>query len=496
VFTCIYALIVTVANDAFQYLQFSESIFFPLVFFFFVAIVFGPTQSLVQQVIDKIFRRERLNFHQSIQHISRLIVSSLEMDTITARLTTSVGNKLKIEHVRLFLKNKKNQRFVNVAASTFEGCTALDCIGEDARLICFSKKGTQPVLKKHLMERSDDPEIRQVLLDMQDLRAEIIFPLTIESRCIGFITLGEKKSGCLYTREEIDLLSTLSVQLSLAIENAQSYRRLDALNRNLEDRVRQRTLALQKALSEKDRSQEQLIRSESLAAIGQLVSGVAHELNNPLSAAISLIQSVYEDLDTINVQGTERALDDRLKGDIVFAEKELIRMKQIVASLLGLSRQTHTYTEAVNLNGVVHDALRVLQGYIRQHGITIEQSFAAEIPPIQGNFANLGQVAINIIKNACQAVQPSKGVLLVSTQYLKHAKQVVFSCQDNGAGIAASIRKDIFKPFFTTKAVGRGTGLGLYICHEIIRKHRGTITHENIRGKGALFRVSLPLSDE
>jgi two-component system NtrC family sensor kinase len=331
---------------------------------------------------------------------------------------------------------------------------------------------------------------------MQNLCAEIIFPLTIESRCIGFITLGEKKSGCLYTREAIDLLSTLSVQLTLAIANAQSYRRLDDLNRNLEDRVHQRTLALQKALSEKEKSQEQLIRSESLAAIGQLVSGVAHELNNPLSSAISLIQSVNEDLDTKDKQGTELALEDRLKEDIVFVEKELIRMKQIVASLLGLSRQTHTYTESVSINRVVHDALKVLQGYIRQHGITIGHAFSVDIPSIQGNFANLGQVAINIIKNGCQAVQSFKGVLHVSTQYLEDVKQVVFSCQDNGAGIPEAIQKDIFKPFFTTKSVGHGTGLGLYICHEIIRKHRGTITHENIQDKGALFRVYLPASKD
>jgi C4-dicarboxylate-specific signal transduction histidine kinase len=362
-------------------------------------------------------------------------------------------------------------------------------------LIRFVKKETQPILKKHLMEGYDDPEIQRVLLDMENLVAEIVFPLTIESRCIGFITLGEKRSGYLYTREEIDLLFTLSVQVSLAIENAQSYRRLDDLNRNLEARVHQRTLALQKALSEKEKSQEQLIRSESLAAIGQLVSGVAHELNNPLSAAISLIQSANEDLEIMEVPNKETSVDDRLKGDLVFAEKELKRAKQIVASLLCLSRQTHTYTEAVNINRVAHDALKILQGYIKQNSITVTQAFGADIPTIQGNFANLGQVAINIIKNACQAVRSSKGMLHVSTHYLEDARQIVFSCRDNGAGIPESIRKDIFKPFFTTKPVGHGTGLGLYICHEIIRKHNGLIVQENHQDGGALFEVYLPISD-
>ncbi len=496
VLTCMYALIVAFANDVFYDTRYNASILFPLLFFFFVAIVFGPIQAKVQKGMDKIFKRGNYNFHAAINQIGQRIASSLAVDTLSARLTTGIGNKMQIEHVALFLENQRRHQFVRVAAAGFGGRrNALDRIGENSPLSCFSKKETQPILKKYLMERSDDPEIKRVLLDMEKIYAEIIFPLTIESRCIGFITLGEKKSGCLYTREEIDLLFTLSVQVSLAIENARSYRRLDDLNRNLEEMVYKRTLALQKALSEKEKSQEQLIRSESLAAIGQLVSGIAHELNNPLSAAISLIQSTNEDLRAPVAPDKESLTDDRLKGDLVFAEKELNRAKQIVASILCLSRQTHTYTEAVNLNVVVHDALKVLQGYIKQNSITVNHAFGADIPSIQGNFANLGQVAINIIKNACQAVKSSKGILHVSTHYLKDARQVVFSCLDNGAGIPESIRKDIFKPFFTTKPVGRGTGLGLYICHEIIRKHNGKIVQENQQGGGALFEVYLPIRE-
>ncbi|MBW2591047.1 MAG: hypothetical protein JRD71_10090, partial [Deltaproteobacteria bacterium] len=169
--------------------------------------------------------------------------------------------------------------------------------------------------------------------------------------------LGEKLSGDFFSTEDLDLLETLSSQSALAIENANSYRRLDELNRNLEKIVRERTAKLNDALIEKEKTQDQLIRSESLAAIGQLVAGTAHELNNPLTSVSSLVQSTIEDL----VQMADKVtLDEELIDDLKFAHKELDRARDIVSSLLGLSRQTQTYTEPVNLNMVITDALRIL----------------------------------------------------------------------------------------------------------------------------------------
>jgi two-component system NtrC family sensor kinase len=124
--------------------------------------------------------------------------------------------------------------------------------------------------------------------------------------------------------------------------------------------------------------------------------------------------------------------------------------------------------------------------------LKIVESYAPELPDIQGNFANLGQVALNIIHNAIQAVMDMKGTVFLSTDFDTHENQVVFSCKDTGPGIPVAIRNDIFKPFFTTKAVGEGTGLGLYICHEIVRKHGDTLKLEDPEGPGALFEVRLP----
>jgi len=273
------------------------------------------------------------------------------------------------------------------------------------------------------------------------------------------------------------------------MENARAYKHVDRLNKNLEAKVHERTIALENALSEVKKSQELLIRSESLAAIGQLVAGVAHELNNPISAAMSLIQSTQADFEAHIIPDKET-----IRNDIAYSLKALGRAKKIVSSLLCLSRQTDSYSEFVDVNEVAQDALRVLDGQIRRGNIQIEKDFQYPMPSIQGNFAHLGQVAINIIQNAYQSMRGHHGSVVLSTRYRTEMNQVVFSCRDSGPGINPSIKKDIFKPFFTTKPVGQGTGLGLYISHEIVRKHQGKIVQENPIEGGALFEVYLPVS--
>ena len=292
-----------------------------------------------------------------------------------------------------------------------------------------------------------------------------------------------------FSPEDLDLLETLSSQSALAIENARSYQRIEDLNRNLEIKVAERTQALKETLIEKEHAQEMLIRSESLAALGQLVAGVAHELNNPLASVTSLIQATIEDLEQWD---KEIPPDENLIDDLKFADGELARAKSIVASLLGLARQTQTYSETVDFNLVIQDALRVLYSQYKHHNIDFVENYVQDLPDVQGNFANLGQVAMNIIKNAIQAIADEKGTIILTTHYDKDTSQVVFCCKDTGPGISELLRQDIFKPFFTTKEVGVGTGLGLYICHEIIEKHGGTLTLESTAGQGAQFQVRLP----
>ena len=253
----------------------------------------------------------------------------------------------------------------------------------------------------------------------------------------------------------------------------------------------QRLEEQQAALREREQAQDMLIRSESMAAIGTLVAGAAHELNNPIGAASSLMQTTEEILaedEPEDIVAEREAMVD----DLRFARKELGRAKEIVASLLGLSRQSQDYTEEIDLNEVVRDALRVLYNQYKQYEVNIAEDYAEGLPVIQGNFAQLGQVALNLVQNAVEAIGQGEGRIYLRTWL--DSGEVVFECRDSGPGMPEDVRQDVFKPFFTTKAPGEGTGLGLYVCHQIVAKHGGHIEVESQPGQGTVFRVLLPLA--
>jgi len=243
------------------------------------------------------------------------------------------------------------------------------------------------------------------------------------------------------------------------------------------------------ALKEKDRTQQQLVQTESLAAIGQLVAGIAHELNNPLASTSSLIQN---DIELINEQKEKTEIDREILNDLEFSLKELKRAGLIVKSVLGLSRQTQTYVEDVDINANIEDALRVLYNQYKHTKVDIVKDYEENLPKVNGNFANLGQVFINIIKNALQALPDGKGTITLKTQYRRDTNSVTIECRDTGSGIPPEIINDIFRPFFSTKEVGSGTGLGLYISHEIIKKHEGLISVSSKQGKGTTVTIDLP----
>jgi two-component system NtrC family sensor kinase len=347
----------------------------------------------------------------------------------------------------------------------------------------------RPMTRAAVERWSGNHEDREALTRLfNHLGAVLVIPLPAREGRVGLIALGQKRSGELFVDEDLELLTTIANQAATAIENAQSYEALVALNRDLEQRVAARTAALREALAEKERTQDQLIRSESLAAIGQLVAGTAHELNNPIAGAMSLVESSVETIGGWKTQAENR---EETLDDLRFSLGELRRAGAIIRSLLDLSRQTQTYVEPVDMNRAVDDALLVLYNQYKNLDVEIKRDYE-DLPAVEGNYANLGQVLINILRNALQALPEGKGEIFLRTRYRAAADSVVIVCRDTGRGIPAASLKDIFKPFFTTKVVGRGTGLGLYISHEIIRRHGGQIHAESEEGKGTVVTVELP----
>jgi two-component system NtrC family sensor kinase len=489
--TAFYAVVVIGVQFLFTEYYLTDSFIFPVALFVLITLLFGPLKTAMQTVIEGLFAKGRYDYQQTIKQASRTIASILDYRSITRLMQETLIQGMRVQHCALFVLTAEADRYVALAEAghTLDDAAA-PFLTRDAKLPQYLLQRDAPLKRQQLLNDGADGETSAVLTEMQWLNGEIALPMVFKNRLNGFLVMGTKQSGDLYTREDVDLLETLCHQSAVAIENARAYHTLAGLNRDLEAKVAERTRDLQNALTEKERTQEQLIRSESLAALGQLVAGVAHELNNPLASVTSLLQSTVEDLRMWDAQAPP---DAYLIDDLQFADKELARAKSIVASLLGLARQTQTYQEQVDLNEVVRDALRVLHNQYKHASLSIVERLRHDLPVVTGNFANLGQVAMNIIKNAVEAVADREGRIVLSTDFLESDQRVVFVCRDNGPGIDPALRQDVFKPFFTTKPVGQGTGLGLYIAHEIIRKHDGSITVESAEPGGLKLTVGLPV---
>ncbi|MFH1075312.1 MAG: ATP-binding protein [Pseudomonadota bacterium] len=492
----IYALIVTAANRIFIGHCLTELNWFWLFFFLFVAFILGPLKAAVQLLVDRFFLKTKYDYQQTIRGVGKSIATCLSRGEIIDRVIDAVSSSMSAKSVRVFLKEPEGFRLKshisgdeNAMYKGAQGCE----LREENRLLQAIIKTPMPISAWQVGDKWPGEEGVEILSEMDRIQAELVIPIVFQNFIKGLLVLGEKKSEDPYSIEDIDLLTTLADQCALAIENADAYSTIRELNSGLEQRIAKRTEELERALKEKDEAQEQLIRGESLSAVGQLVAGVAHELNNPMGSVTSLIQSIIEDADREGIAAiaSQEALDD-----LKFSLKELQRANSIVASLLGVSRQSQTYTEPVNMNVIVEDALRVLHNQYRHLGVDIKLNLEQALPEIRGNYANMGQVAINIIQNAIQAIPKNGGLIIISTLFDSSAGCVIFQCEDNGPGITREIQQDIFKPFFTTKGVGKGTGLGLYISYEIVRRHNGSIQVMGRDGGGAIFIVRIPAKQE
>jgi len=228
-----------------------------------------------------------------------------------------------------------------------------------------------------------------------------------------------------------------------------------------------------------------LLHAEKMAAVGQLVSGVAHEVNNPLTAILG-----FTDLLLANPEVTESA-----RRDLRVILQEAQRTKQIVQNLLSFARQMPPQRLSVQLNSILQRTVHLRSYDFISHGIQVIEHLDESLPPVVGDFHQLQQVFLNILNNAYDAVRETGRPARIEIGSARDDGFVEISFRDNGMGIADP--EKIFDPFFTTKDVGQGTGLGLSICYGIVREHGGEILcHNNLDSEGATFIVRLPVAAE
>lgn len=379
-----------------------------------------------------------------------------EMEGAYRGICKNLADLLKVEQCSIMFYHAESDMFVTHPS-------AYGVNEEDMRLMRFSRKRAEELFRitQGLPLMSNDP-LRDDRLDpsvAEALREKslLLAWLDRKGKLLGALRVANKQGG--FTDEDAKLLSILANHMAVATENAQLYK------------------YLQDQMVELRSTQEQLIQSAKLAAIGELASNVAHEINNPLTSIIGFTEMLKEEEDI-----------GLIKGRLEIIEKESLRARDIVRQLLQFARKRPLQAVEIDLNEVIREVIPLVEAHARANKVELSETYEA-LPKIVGDPNQLKQVFLNIINNAL-AVMPEGGKLSIRTARL--GEYILADFEDSGPGIPVEIMSRIFEPFFTTKK-DKGTGLGLSISYRIIQDHGGRIDVENRDGAGAKFSVRLPI---
>lgn len=271
--------------------------------------------------------------------------------------------------------------------------------------------------------------------------------------------------------DEIGELASSFNRMTESLSRAEQ--ELKGWTRTLEEKVQERTREL-------ENTQRQLIRSEKLASLGKMAAGVAHEINNPLTAILTFSKLLLDDLDK----------GDARREDLQTVVDETLRCRDIVRGLLDFSRETKSRKKLQNINTIIENTLFLIKNQAMFQDIRIEKHLQEDLPEIPLDEAQMKQVFMNMFLNGAEAMS-GRGVLKIATS--SDDRFVAVSIKDTGCGIPRENLNKLFDPFFTTKKIGKGTGLGLAVTYGIVKSHEGTFEVQSKVGAGTEFLIRFPI---
>jgi len=412
---------------------------------------------ILKKMEEKLFKRQR-QYQKTLKHLSSGMTRIRNLAKLLDLTAIQIVRTVRVTHTDIFLFNKdKNSYVLKVSRGGLKKEPGL-IVEPDNVLI----KGLYYLKRSLVYDETDkynidnkNIAIQSLKNTMHDLGAAVCIPGFIENRLIGFVILGNKLSGEAYTREDLDVFATLTNQVTLAIDNAQSYEEL---------------------VSTKD----QLLKGERLATIGEFASEVAHEIKNPLQAIRTFTELAYEKRNDTSFMAKFSKL----------ARQEVDRINNFVRQLIKVAHPLPPKLGYVSINEVLNSVLELMENDFNVSDITVKKEYGLHPKKIIADKDQLKQVFLNLITNAIESMETSeKKVISVSTE--ESGPDAIIRISDTGCGISNESMPNLFNPLFTTKE--NGSGLGLSIVDTIIKNHNGIIDVKSSTSKGTTFSIAIPI---
>jgi signal transduction histidine kinase len=403
----------------------------------------------------------------TVFELSRKLNSVLDLEVLLSEALSTVADQLGIEKIAILLRRSPEHdklsllRVAGDRSLPSEGICLVDVSphGQLSKLFLCAK---EPLFLEEIQALiKDDGSETEIL---ESLSCRLCVPLISREDLVGLLILGPKKLNPRFVDNDIEFISVLADQLTVAIENAMLY-----------ESQKQMYVELQ-------RTQQKLIRSEKLAALGQLSASLAHEINNPLGIIKNYLLIASDSLSET----------DPTRENLGAIKGEVDRIARIVKSLLDFSRPERSKLELLNVAPILERTVSLVEKEFLGHSITIRTELAKDLPQVLGSEDQLQQVFLNLLMNAKDSM-PQGGDIRIAARNTGQGIQLEFS--DTGCGIPEENAVRVFEPFFTTKENGKGTGLGLWICSGIMERHGGDIQLVR-RNKGSSFVLNFPKASD
>ena len=428
-----------------------------------------PLLRKVELLLERVMFHREHGVRNALLGLAHELGNATDVAGVARVLTHGLVDEIPVRSAGLYMPDPPDTRFWGVERHLAAGDDIAPLPERlDAALIeWLATRQAVFIAEDELLHAGGGAALVEVARALHVASVALAVPIVEDDALAAVVLIGEKRSGAVFSRDELELLDAVAGNASIALRNARLY---DDLRRRIED--------VQAAHA-------QLSQSAKLAAIGELAASVAHEVNNPLMVIFGHADRLRREL-AGNVAAEARldAIDEQTR-----------RAAGIMQQLLDFARRREPTLGPLDVNDVLTRSLDLVSARLAHNRIVTDVVHVAETSRVIGDRDQLTQVFVNLFNNALDAM-PGGGTLSVRTE-LRSADGIpclAVSVSDSGAGIPAEHLAHLFRPFFTTKPDGKGTGLGLSVSAGIIKHHEGTIEVASEPGKGTIFRVSLPLA--